>query len=333
MHRAISSLGVFLMSESTVSSGSSRRRRLAIAALAGASVLVLGTGTAFAAAPRHGEEGKKSDGHSHKEKSKKHKKTKHQTGHGTTISAGLTGDSPCELSGPPASAGQTGKDAEGHDARGPMHQAPVTKADREKLIAEQVIARDVAVRFPTVAAAEAAGYKKSTVYVPCIGAHYTNMALIVGAFDPATPSELLFDGGTPDAKIVGLSYLLFNKPGAPEGFSGPNDVWHQHNANGGLCLNREVVVVGNESTTPEECKKRGGRKVKLDDIWMVHNWVVPGWECGWGVFAGECPELGGRLGGTVFDKPDPAAFKKAMASGKVAKKKKKSHGHESGSNE
>jgi hypothetical protein len=47
----------------------------------------------------------------------------------------------------------------------------------------------------------------------------------------------------------------------------------------------------------------GGRKVALDDIWMVHDWVVPGWECGWGVFAGECPELGGRTGGTAWDPP------------------------------
>jgi len=28
---------------------------------------------------------------------------------------------------------------------------------------------------------------------------------------------------------------------------------------------------------------------------MVHDWVVPGWECSWGVFAAECPELGGAV--------------------------------------
>ncbi|MEY2465383.1 MAG: hypothetical protein QOH64_3521, partial [Acidimicrobiaceae bacterium] len=37
------------------------------------------------------------------------------------------------------------------------------------------------------------------------------------------------------------------------------------------------------------------------DIWMVHDWVVPGWECSWGAFAPECPELGGRAGGTAWD--------------------------------
>ena len=35
----------------------------------------------------------------------------------------------------------------------------------------------------------------------------------------------------------------------------------------------------------------------LIDIWMMHAWVVPGFECSWGVFAPECPELGGRTGG------------------------------------
>ncbi len=40
---------------------------------------------------------------------------------------------------------------------------------------------------------------------------------------------------------------------------------------------------------------------------MVHDWIVPGWECTWGAFAGECPELGGRTGGTAWDAPDPNA--------------------------
>jgi hypothetical protein len=34
---------------------------------------------------------------------------------------------------------------------------------------------------------------------------------------------------------------------------------------------------------------------------MVHDWIVPGWECSWGVFAGECPELGGVTGKTAWD--------------------------------
>jgi hypothetical protein len=236
-----------------------------------------------------------------------------ETSAGTIVTGALTGDSPCELSGPPASEGQVGADAEGHNHRGPLLQVPIGRADRELLQVQQAQARDVALQFPTVAAAEAAGYRKSTPYVPCIGAHYTKMSL-VGRFDPAAPSELLFDGTNPDSRIVGLSYLVLHPGGPPEGFAGPNDVWHQHNSNGGLCINGSGVVVGNESTSPKECEERGGRKVPLDDIWMVHDWIVPGWECSWGVFAGECPELGGRVGGTVWDEPDPEAFAAATGS-------------------
>jgi hypothetical protein len=246
--------------------------------------------------------------------------TKPRVGTMVTIDGALTGDSPCEKSGPPASVGQVKKDAEGHDHRGPLYQYPVAEADRERLVQEQAAARQVAITYPTVATAEAAGYRKSTVYVPCIGAHYTNQSLAT-KFDVSAPSELLYDGTNPDSKIVGLSYLVYHPGGAPVGFAGPNDMWHQHTFNGGLCINAQGVVVGNESTSPAECKQRGGQKVALKDIWMVHDWVVPGWECSWGVFAGECPELGGKIGGTAFDKPDPKAFAKALGR-TVAKKKK-----------
>ena len=95
-----------------------------------------------------------------------------------TIDGALTGDSPCEKSGPPASVGQVKKDAEGHDHRGPLYQYPVTQAEREQLDRRsRPRPAHVAVKYPTVATAEAAGYRKSTVYVPCIGAHYTNQSL------------------------------------------------------------------------------------------------------------------------------------------------------------
>ena len=217
--------------------------------------------------------------------------------HGDVVPGSATGDSPCELSGPPASPGQTG---DGHgEVRGMIVQEPLGEAERRELAEQMAAARTVVERYPTVAEAEAAGYHKSTPYVPCIGAHYTNTSLIPG-FDPAAPSELLYDGTTPDAKIVGLSYLVLEPGGAPEGFAGSNDHWHQHNANGGLCLQGALVVAG-EDSTPEECAALGGQKTILEDIWMAHAWVVPGFECSWGVFAGECPELGGTIGGTAWD--------------------------------
>ncbi len=223
--------------------------------------------------------------------------------HGTTVA--LDGSTPCEKSGPAASPGQIATDAEGHSHRGPTAQQPITEAERIELAAQQEQARAAAARYPTVADAEADGYRMSVSFVPCIGAHYTNV-LLARSFDPAHPSELLFDGTNPDSKIIGLSYLVYSGGEAPVGFAGSNDLWHQHNFNGGLCL-KGGVVVGGESVSDADCAARGGRKVALDGVWMLHDWVVPGWECSWGVFAGECPELGGRNGGTAWDEPDPGA--------------------------
>ena len=218
-------------------------------------------------------------------------------GHGATTVTGLTGDTPCEQSGPPTSPGQTAS-GEGHNERGASVQKPLTEAERIQLAEQQAQARAVAVEFPTVAAAEAAGYHKSTVYLPCIGAHYTN-SRFAGAFDPAHPSELLFDGTEPESKLVGLSYLVFSPAGAPDGFAGPNDFWHTHSFNGGLCI-KDGLVVGAESVSVADCTARGGVKVGLKGVYMVHDWVVPGWECSWGAFAGECPELGGTVGQNAF---------------------------------
>lgn len=214
----------------------------------------------------------------------------------------FNGDSPCEQAAPNGSEQATSAAAanEGHNHRGPNTQELIDQATRVQLEAQQVQARTVIDKYPTVADAERDGYRMSTVYLPCIGAHYTKVSL-VGQFDPAAPSELLFDGTRPDSKIVGLSYLVVHPGGPPDGFAGPNDRWHQHSANGGLCLNKAGLVVGGESISAADCQARGGNKVGLKDIWMLHDWVAPAWECSWGVFAGECPELGGRAGGTAFD--------------------------------
>lgn len=271
------------------------RPRLPRAVVLGA-VVVVAAATLVSLTPRYADAG-----HAHDD-----------DGHGDAASAGgdglaaagangqtPNGQTPCEQSGPPVSPAQV-TTADGHSHRGPLPQKPIDKATREALAQQQVIARSVADRYPTVADATKRGYKMSTTYVPCIGAHYTNVGL-AARFDPAQPAELLFDGTTSDAKLVGLSYLVYHPGGAPEGFAGPNDVWHQHNANGGLCFDRSGVVLAGEDASPEECQALGGVKRELTDVWMLHDWIVPGWECSWGVFAPECPELGGRLGASAWD--------------------------------
>jgi hypothetical protein len=214
--------------------------------------------------------------------------------HAANNASVLTGSTPCEKAGPPASEGQV-LDGEGHFHRGPNAQIPMDLATHMLLQAQQLQARAVVAKFPTVASATAGGYRQSTVYVPCIGAHYTNVGL-AARFDPSAPSELLYDGSRPDSHIVGLSYLVWHPGGAPEGFAGPNDHWHQHTFNGGLCINAAQLVIGAESMSKGDCEKRGGKKIALTDIWMLHDWAVPGFDCSWGVFASECAELGGKIG-------------------------------------
>ena len=173
---------------------------------------------------------------------------------------GLTGTTPCEKSGPPASEGQV-LDSSGHFHRGPAPQVPIDETTRLILESQQEQARLVVAQYPTVADALRGGYRQSTVYVPCIGAHYTNTALAT-RFDPAAPSELLYDGTQPGSHIVGLSYLVFHPGGPPDGFAGPNDRWHQHTFNGGLCIARNGLVIGAESTSPAQCAARGGPRLR-----------------------------------------------------------------------
>ena len=235
------------------------------------------------------------------------------------IPGSATGTSPCEEAAPtPASPGEVGAGAGGsssvnsaasvdaaeHGVRGAVQPLPLTAAEQSALNAQMAAAKAVATEYPTVKDALAAGYAMSTVYVPCIGAHYTNIKF-ADHFDPAHPSELLYEGTAPDSKIVGLSYLVWHTGGPPPGFAGPNDRWHQHNANGGLCLKGAVVVAGEESTR-QQCAALGGRKTLLTDVWMVHAWVVPDITCVWGVFSGECPNLGGSLGGNALSGQHPS---------------------------
>jgi hypothetical protein len=236
------------------------------------------------------------------------------------VKGSANGSSPCEKAAPtPSSPGELGGGtgsnsnvtdaagvaAEEHGARGQVVPNALTAAQQTALNQQLAAATAVTKEFPTVKQAVAAGYMESTPYVPCIGAHYTNITL-AGSFDPSKPAELLYDGTSPDSKIVGLSYLVFHHLSPPPGFAGSNDLWHQHNANGGLCL-KGGFVIGSESTSRQQCAAMGGRKTLLTDVWMLHAWVVPGFSCSWGVFSGECPALGGELCGNSSEAPDPSS--------------------------
>jgi hypothetical protein len=173
-----------------------------------------------------------------------------------------------------------------HSHGGVTAEVPLTRDERAELAAQLEVARSAAMQYPTVADALAAGYTKVTGYVPLIGAHYINWSLMDANFDVSKPEMLLYDGTDATSTIVGLSYYLFSDT-PPSPFAGPNDHWHQHI---GLCI-KDGVVVGGEQTTPEQCAARGGTKANVGNGWMVHAWVVPGWESPQGVFSPEHPGL------------------------------------------
>jgi hypothetical protein len=171
----------------------------------------------------------------------------------------------------------------------PPPDEPIDQATRDALAADLVSLRDYALKHPTVADAQAAGFTMVTPFVPLIGAHYMNFSHFDGTFEAAKPEMLLYDGTRPDSRLQGVAYfVLSGKDTPPEGFAGPNDHWHQHV---GLCL-KGGQVVGGEKISDEECKERGGSKASLDGAWLVHAWVVPGWESPWGVFSAENPNIG-----------------------------------------
>ena len=205
----------------------------------------------------------------------------------TNVVIAADGTSACEQSG----YGNEGNAGHGH--RGPVQFTPLDAKTRTTFAAQVAQSNAVAAAYPTPAAAEAAGWRQITPYVPCIAAHYLNSKLLDGTFDPAKPEILLYDGTDPDSHLVGLSYLVFTDPdNPPEGFAGDNDPWHIHRQ---LCLGGGGVV-GDENTTPEQCADRGGRLVPLNNLWMMHMWNVAGWDSRWGLFSSEHPDLGGSIG-------------------------------------
>lgn len=176
--------------------------------------------------------------------------------------------------------------AAGHSHGGVHPEVALTREERKQLGLQLLQARNAAAEFPTVADALAGGYTMVTGYVPLIGAHYIKWSLMDGTFDVNQPEMLLYDGTDPTSSIVGLSYYVFSDT-EPSPFVGQNDSWHQHI---GLCI-KDGVVVGGESTTVAECAARGGAKANVGNGWMVHAWVVPGWESPQGVFSPEHPGL------------------------------------------
>jgi hypothetical protein len=162
---------------------------------------------------------------------------------------------------------------------GPATEVPLTATEAGTFAAGWASAQAAAARFPTIAAAEAAGYVLSSVTAPGVGVHYVNWELIAQPFDPTQPSMLLFSG----EHLVGFSYWV-ESPTEPAGFAGPNDHWHTHH---GLCVVNGWVE-REEVASAAQCP---GTLLEGSNLWMLHAWVVPGYENRWGHFALTNPKL------------------------------------------
>jgi hypothetical protein len=161
-------------------------------------------------------------------------------------------------------------------------------APTRALLAQQLTqARDHAMQYPTVADASAAGYRLAGGFAPGSGAHYVGGPMTGGdAFDPNAVQSLIYDGTSPSSKIVGLMYYAMGN--APDGFAGPNDHWHRHSS---VCTKFssagiEVPFPADADVTKEQCTEVGGFFMTITG-YMVHAWVVPGWESPQGVFSHE----------------------------------------------
>jgi len=169
---------------------------------------------------------------------------------------------------------------------------PLNPHDQAILTVQLAEARSAALRFPTVASAKAAGMILAGGMAPGVGAHYQLMSAEGfkgvnpdGSVNALYPASWIYAGTGDNDPVVGVMYESLSEQ-KPSGFIGPNDHWHRHS---NVCIQikaGEIAVpfAADQSISPQECKDVGGIFMKKT-IWMVHAWVVPGWESPQGVFS------------------------------------------------
>jgi hypothetical protein len=163
--------------------------------------------------------------------------------------------------------------------------ADLTAAQETTLAAQLDVARTVVPRFDTLQEAEAAGYVRGSGEGDGAGSHWIKWSLVDRPFDPAVPSQLLFDELTlgEGPELIAFSYWV-SSPETPEGFAGDTDTWHRHV---GMCF-ENAWLIGENVNDSASCN---GDWINGSDLWMLHAWVVPGVENRLGQFASVNPLL------------------------------------------
>lgn len=173
------------------------------------------------------------------------------------------------------------------------------KATQAELDRQLAITRQVAALYPTVAAAEAAGYRRAGPYSPGLGAHYTkvgpaelNADGIVDDENLRHPMSIIYDANLPNSKVAGFMYYSMSQT-EPVGFVGTNDTWHTHS---NVCVKfgpdgTDAPLGADLPITAAQCAAVGATLLPTTQ-WMVHVWSVPGYDnTKGGVFAEENPAL------------------------------------------
>lgn len=168
---------------------------------------------------------------------------------------------------------------------------PLTPRERRELGRQLALARETALRYPTVADAEAAGLRRAGPFSPGLGAHYINFANASGPPNGVMtddwirrPLAWMYDGTKPTSRIAGLFYGSAVKD--PEGFAGPNDIWHAHR---NACIVQtptgiDAPLGADQPVTRAQCDAVGGTLIRQTQQ-LLHVWVVPGYESPEGVYA------------------------------------------------
>lgn len=190
-----------------------------------------------------------------------------------------------------------------HDHGAAPSNANLNATQRTELANQIDTARTAAMAYPTVADGLKADMTQAGPYSAGSGTHYFMLSRSGDKeFDPSRPVAWLYAGTSPDSPIVGVMYYL-DIPAAPEGFVGPGDVWHKH---GGACFIQndagkiEVPLPVDQEITKPMCDEVKGNFIERTG-WMLHAWVVPGWENPTGVFGHDHTDLVCADGATTVD--------------------------------
>ena len=178
------------------------------------------------------------------------------------------------------------------------NEEALTPEERVELSQQVAATAQLVEKYPTLADAEAAGWRRAGPFSPGLGTHYQGPFVMnsdgdMDAADLQAPM-LVFDGLGPDAPLAGFMYLAYGVDAAPEGFAGPNDVWHYHEnvcikqaADGGIDTPFGADLDG---VTEKMCTDAGGTWI-ANTGYMVHMWSVPGYESPDGMFTELNPKI------------------------------------------